>query len=74
MTRISAQHQREMRPRERLLEIGGASVHANLGIWKTVAGARSLPQSRCAFSDGWTLPIPDAKLRHETEGHPPKPA
>src|SRR5262245_60224681 len=74
MARISAQQQREMRSRQRLLKVRGASIHENLGIWKTVARARPLPQSGFPFTDGWTLPIPDAELRHEAEGGPPKPA
>src|SRR4029453_2879170 len=74
MARISAQQQREMRARQRLLKICGASVHENLGIGKAVASARSLSQSRFSFSDRWTLPIPDPELRHKTERGPPKPA
>jgi len=40
MMRVTAQQQREMRPRQLLLKIRGASVHENLGVGEAVAGTR----------------------------------
>jgi hypothetical protein len=67
VSRVSAQQQREMRSCQRLLKIRGASVHENLGIWKTVAGTRSAPLPGFSFDNTWTPAIVDAQLRHERE-------
>lgn len=65
MVGVSAQEEREMWSRQRLLKIRGPAVDSNFSIRKAITRAWTAPLPRLAFGHRRTLPISNAELRDE---------